>query len=98
MSEHLSGSRWKVAGLRAVRVAAVSAAAFSLLTVEAAAFPKNVEANCKGDYLKYCPSYKENSPQLRACMTQAGKRGGLDPRCLNALVDAGMAPRKYRKY
>ncbi|MGE3231515.1 MAG: hypothetical protein AB7J30_18960 [Hyphomicrobium sp.] len=72
-------------------------AALALLTAEAAAYSKKVENACRGDYNTHCPGYKEGSAALRSCITLAGKRGNLSKRCFDALVDAGMVPRKYLK-
>jgi hypothetical protein len=76
---------------------AIAAASIVTLAAEAGAVSKRVEKSCTSDYLQFCPQYNEGTPQLRNCMSQAGKRGSLSPRCLNALVDSGMVPRKYKK-
>lgn len=78
-------------------VAAVAAASLAMLSAEALAVSKRVEKACTGDYLQFCPKYDEGTPQLRSCMSQAGRRGQLSPRCLNALVDSGTVPRKYKR-
>jgi hypothetical protein len=78
-------------------IGAIAAASLAMVVTEAAAVSKRVEKSCTGDYLQFCPQYDEGTPQLRNCMSQAGKRGSLSPRCLNALVDSGMVPRKYLK-
>ncbi len=67
-----------------------------MLAVEAGAVSRKVENSCRSDYLQFCPQYNGGTPQLRNCMGQAGRRGSLSPRCLNALIDAGMVPRKTR--
>ncbi len=77
--------------------AALAAASLGMLSAEAFAVSKKVEKACTGDYLQFCPKYDEGTPQARSCMSQAGKRGQLSPRCLNALIDSGMVPRKYRR-
>lgn len=59
----------------------------------AEAFSGRVKSACKSDFYKFCPSYKLDSPQLRACMRSAG--GNISSRCLDALADAGEIPRKY---
>lgn len=74
--------------------AAMLAVAFPL---DAAAYSKKVENACKSDYRTHCPAYKEGSSALRNCMSLAGRRGNLSKRCIDALTDAGMVPRKYRK-
>ncbi|WP_333793711.1 hypothetical protein [Hyphomicrobium sp.] len=68
-----------------------------LLPAEAGAYSKKVEDACKSDYQTHCPAYKEGSSALRNCMSLAGRRGNLSRRCVNALTDAGLVPKKYRK-
>lgn len=75
----------------------IAAALLGVLTVEAAAYSKKVENACRGDYNSHCPAYKVGSAALRQCITLAGKRGNLSKGCFDALVDAGMVPRKYLK-
>jgi len=87
---------WKTVG-GAVRWTAALAASLALLSAEAGAYSKKVENACRGDYDRFCPAYKVGSPALRDCITLAGKRGSLSPTCFNALVDAGLVPRKYLK-
>lgn len=82
---------------RAGQVATVAAAAMAMLSAEALAYSKKVENACRGDYERFCPAYKVGSPALRDCITLAGKRASLSPTCFNALVDAGLVPRKYLK-
>lgn len=77
--------------------AALAATSLGMLSAEAFAVSKKVEKACTGDYLQFCPKYDEGTPQARSCMSQAGRRGQLSPRCLNALIDSGMVPRKYRR-
>jgi hypothetical protein len=60
---------------------------------QALAHPASVKAACKNDYFRFCPSYKEDTSQLRACMRSAG--GNLSRRCIDALANAGEIPRKY---
>ncbi|MCC7253676.1 hypothetical protein [Hyphomicrobium sp.] len=57
------------------------------------AYSGRVKSACKSDFYRFCPSYKVDSPQLRACMRSAG--GNISSRCLDALADAGEIPRKY---
>ena len=87
-----------MSGLSARRVAVAAAAvlgAIALIPVEAGAVSERVRKACKDDYFRFCPSYEVGTPQLRTCISQAGKRRALTPRCLNALIDAGEVPRKY---
>lgn len=60
---------------------------------DATAYSSRVKSACRGDFNKLCPSYKLDSPQLRACMRSAG--GGISSRCRDALADSGEIPRKY---
>jgi hypothetical protein len=74
--------------------AAVLAGLAALFAAEGAnAYTARVKSACKTDFYKFCPSYKEESSELRACMRAAG--GNISSRCIDALVDAGEAPRKY---
>jgi hypothetical protein len=67
----------------------------SLIAADTAhAYSSRVKKACKTDFYKFCPSYKLNSPELRACMRSAG--GNISQRCIDALVDAGEAPRSLR--
>lgn len=59
------------------------------------AVSQRVKNACKNDYFRHCPAYNVGSPQLRTCMTKAGKRKQLSRVCLRALIDAGEVPRKY---
>lgn len=95
----------KVSQTRAVKTALlglicalpVAAATVALMPNEATAYSKRVENACKNDYNRHCPHYKARTPQMRSCMQLAGRRGNLSPRCIDALTDAGMVPKKYRK-
>jgi hypothetical protein len=68
-------------------------AVFTVAAGEASAHPPAVKAACKSDYYKFCPSYKMDTPQIKACMRSAG--GNLSPHCIDALANAGEIPRKY---
>lgn len=70
-------------------------AALVVMAADAGAVSKRVKKACKGDYLRHCPAYAVGSPQLRTCMTKAGKRKQLSRRCLRTLIDSGQVPRKY---
>lgn len=76
-----------------VLAAAVGLVALSV--VPALAVNPRVKSACQDDYFKFCPSYAEDTPQLRQCMRQAGKR--LSQRCIDALVDAGEIRRTAKK-
>jgi hypothetical protein len=82
---------------RGAAAATVAFAALSLLTIDAGAVGSRVRSACKNDYYRFCPKYEVGTPQLKNCMAQAGRRHALTPRCLDALIDAGDVPRKYRK-
>lgn len=79
------------------RALPIAAAALVLALPAEAKYSKKVETACKSDYKTHCPAYKEGSSALRSCMSLAGKRGNLTKRCIDALTDAGLVPRKYRK-
>lgn len=90
----------KVVGKVRARLGAVTAIAMIaglIVATDGHAYSKKVENACRGDYNTHCPAYKEGSPALRSCITLAGKRGNLSKGCFDALVDAGMVPRKYLK-
>jgi hypothetical protein len=79
--------RTRIIAAIAVGVGALAAAG------TANAYSGRVKSACKPDFYKFCPSYKVDSPELRACMRSAG--GNISSRCLDALADAGEIPRKY---
>ena len=60
---------------------------------DATAYSARVKSACKADFYKFCPSYKLDTPQLRACMRSAG--GNISSRCIDALADSGEISRKY---
>lgn len=93
----LSGNAMKTRlGVRAF-LAAVAITGLAPLPAHASPYGKKVETACKSDYKAHCPAYKEGTSALRNCMSLAGRRGNLSRRCVNALTDAGLVPRKYRK-
>lgn len=77
------------------KIVAALAIGFGALAAAGAAnaYSGRVKSACKSDFYRFCPSYKVNSPDLRACMRSAG--GNISSRCLDALADAGEIPRKY---
>lgn len=80
------------------KIAALTGLAAGILffaTQPADAVSQRVKNACKNDYFRHCPAYHVGSPQLRTCMTKAGKRKQLSRVCLRALIDAGEVPRKY---
>jgi hypothetical protein len=83
--------------VRGAIAATVALATLALFAGEAGAVSSRVRAACEKDYYRFCPKYEVGTPQLKHCMAQAGRRRALTPRCLDALIDAGDVPRKYRK-
>lgn len=77
------------------KVCAALAIGFGVLAVAGAAhaYSGRVKSACKTDFYKFCPSYKLDTSELRACMRAVG--GNISTRCLDALADAGEIPRKY---
>ena len=61
-------------------------------TIFFAAFPAYVNAACKNDYFKFCPSYEVNTTELRQCMRSMEKR--LSQRCIDALEKSGEQRRR----
>ncbi|MCH9765745.1 MAG: hypothetical protein K0U34_07115 [Alphaproteobacteria bacterium] len=86
-----------VRGSMLMLAASVAVAAMVIASISAHAVSQRVKNACKNDYYRHCPSHAIGSPQLRTCMTQAGKRKQLSRRCLRALIDTGEVPRKYLK-
>jgi len=76
---------------------AVVVAAMLLASGPAGAISQRVKNACKSDYFRHCPAYHVGTPQLRTCMTKAGKRKQLSRQCLRALIDNGQVPRRYLK-
>ena len=74
---------------------AVFVAAMLIASLPVHAVSQRVKHACKSDYFRHCPAYAVGSPQLRTCMTKAGKRKQLSRRCMRALIDGGEVPRKY---
>lgn len=83
-----SADTTRTLGLTAATVLAIAAFA-----APAAAYSQKIKNACKSDYLRFCPKYGEDSPQLKACMRSAG--GNISARCRDALADGGYIPRKY---
>ena len=76
--------------------AAIAALLLSALAASTAqAYGDRVQSACKGDYLSYCSEHPVGSTGLRRCMEANGK--GLSRSCINALVDAGEIPKKYKR-
>lgn len=75
-------------------VFALSAASVFSATA-ASAYSRKVENACAGDYQSYCSQYAPHTPAVRRCFES--NRKSLSRGCINALVDAGQVPRRYRK-
>jgi len=78
-------------GLKSITVGLI-VGAFSL---PAFAASERVQEACKGDYLSFCSEHPVGSTGMRRCMEANGK--SLSKRCVNALVDTGEIPRKYKR-
>jgi hypothetical protein len=78
-----------------VVVAAVAGSASGVSPVAAQPVSKEVRKACVGDYKRLCPSYKPNTPQMRACMEANAL--SLSSACIDALVDSGEVDRKSVK-
>jgi hypothetical protein len=83
-----SASRMAAIALTALGVVAVGATA-------SVAFSQKTREACVEDYRRLCPSYKEGSPQLKACMESNGN--SVSPKCIRAAVDSGDIPRSKAK-
>lgn len=77
-------------------IAAVAAATASVASAASGPYSASVRRACKGDYNRFCPNYSLYSNELRRCMQAAGTK--VSRRCVQALVNAGEAPRSYLKY
>lgn len=67
----------------------------ALASTAAVAYSDRTQSACKNDYLEYCSAHPVGSTGMRRCMEANGKN--LSGRCINALVDAGEIPRKFRR-
>ena len=65
------------------------------LATASGAYADRLETACKQDYLSFCGEHPAGSTGMRRCMEANGKN--LSKRCINALVDAGEIPRKYKR-
>jgi hypothetical protein len=81
--------------MNTTKIIAALAIGFGALAAAGAAnaYSGRVKSACKTDFYKFCPSYKLDTPELRACMRAVG--GNISSRCLDALADSGEIPRKY---
>lgn len=89
---------WSETTVTILFASAAFAIAALILSGSAFAVSEKVKSACKSDYYRHCKAYMVGTPQLRTCMTQAGKRKQLSSRCLRALINNGEVPRKYMKY
>lgn len=65
------------------------------LATSALAYADKVQNYCKDDYLNFCAAHPIGSTGMRRCMEANGK--SLTKKCINALVDAGEIPRKFKR-
>jgi hypothetical protein len=79
--------------LTAAAIAALLASA--TFVSNAQAYSSRVQNSCKNDYLSFCAAHPVGSTGARRCMESNGK--SLSGTCINALVDAGEIPRKYKR-
>jgi hypothetical protein len=78
------------------KVVAVAAGLISAtLASGAQAYDDRVQNRCKDDYLNFCSAHAVGSTGMRRCMEANGKQ--LSRPCVNALVDAGEIPRKFKR-
>lgn len=76
-------------------VTAAAALALAGLATSASAYSDKVQRECTDDYLLFCSEHPVGSTAMRRCMEANGKQ--LSRRCVNALVDAGEIPRKFKR-
>jgi hypothetical protein len=84
--------------LRSARASTTIAALIfvaSNLVASSAAHADRVRNACSGDYHRFCSQYRPDSSQMRACMQANGR--SLSSSCINALVDAGVVDRRFRR-
>ena len=77
------------------RMLALGLAALAFSSQSSFAYSDRVNASCQNDYYSFCSQHPVGSTTLRRCMEANGR--SLSQRCVNALVDAGEIPRKYRR-
>ncbi|MFX8351099.1 hypothetical protein ABTL64_19485, partial [Acinetobacter baumannii] len=75
--------------------AATVALAVAGFAAAANAYSDKVQRECSDDYLSSCSEHPVGSTGMRRCMEANGKH--LTRRCINALVDAGEIPRKFKR-
>lgn len=80
---------------RSVSFALTAAVAVAALAGPAFAVSEKVEDACSDDYLRFCSQHSVGSNGLRRCMEANGR--SLSRKCINALVDSGEIPRKYKR-
>lgn len=61
----------------------------------AQAYSERVKTACKADYKSFCSAYPIESRDMRRCIEANGN--ALSRRCVNAMVDDGDIPSRYRK-
>ena len=88
MTQHKNSARQLMAA------AAIAAAMTCGLASQAFAVPEYVKTACKADYKKFCPDYKVDTSELRACMVAIAHQ--LSSRCVDALERSGETHRKRK--
>ena len=81
---------WRESGMRGLFAVACVAGGLLIGTgpsLAQATYPPDVEAQCQGDYFKYCSPYALGSDELRRCMEAKGK--SLSRNCQQPLKDGG---------
>lgn len=81
--------------IEAKKVALTAALMVAALATSASAYSDRTQNACKDDYLSFCSEHAVGSTGMRRCMEANGKQ--LSKRCINALVDSGEIPRKYKR-
>ena len=82
--------------VRALSLSAVAALGLLITSGRAvSAYSSRVNQSCSGDYHRFCAKYEVGSTKLRRCMDASRRR--LSRRCVDALVRAGMVPRRLRR-
>lgn len=78
-----------------VATLALAAGLAAVLATSAGAYSDKIQNYCKDDYIEFCLAHPVGSTAMRRCMEANGK--SLSKKCINALVDAGEVPRKFRR-
>lgn len=90
--------RWRAGSLALLALLAAIVSGVVLVgpaATPAAAYSDKVNRHCERDYKRLCKQYLLYTKRLSRCME--AKRSSISKRCIDALVDSGAVPRKYRK-